>query len=120
MQFFSDRNLKQWRPLPYIVCWNIRVCRNQAIFSNKTYPPRVISCWVEIGVKEYSKVIPIKMPRSVGPLVIDKSKPWDYFDGACKQCDLGIGSLFFLHDQIVYKFKAHCGYGTNNMEKLLA
>lgn len=50
-------------------------------------------------------------------LCLDRSRPWAYFDGACRDMDalVGLGFALYLSDTHVFHFKANDDRGTNNL-----
>ena len=60
--------------------------------------------------------------RIITKEIIDKSKPWGFFDGSvagdAHLC--GTGGILFIKDDHYFTFKAGLGIGTNNLAELCA
>ena len=52
--------------------------------------------------------------REVGPLMIEKSRPWVFFDGAFQQQVMGLGFLIYISNVHKIQFKANLGARSNN------
>ena len=54
--------------------------------------------------------------------IIDKTKPWGFFDGFASgdPHTCGAGGIIFLKDDHYFTFKAWLGIGTNNLAELYA
>lgn len=67
----TDRTLKKWRDLPFIVSWGIWRDRNEALFQDKGIPSWTTILQVEACVKEYTFVPPQKNVRQVVSVIVD-------------------------------------------------
>lgn len=57
-------------------------------------------------------------PRIITPESIDKSFPWNYFDGSTQQIGCGGGVTLHMNELHFYKLKIRLGKGTNNYVEL--
>jgi len=62
------------------------------------------------------------MIQQVQVEVMDRTKPWDFFDGASQNNNLlcEVGTLLFLSKNHSYKLKMGLGPGTNNYDELVS
>lgn len=119
---YQNRSLHSYRTLPFLVFWGIWLTRNTPIFQNKLIPS--IQCTYQIHsifvhLKRFPKV---NIQRSITPLLIDKSHPWGFFDGASQVNSslYGVGGIIFFKPNHYISFSARLGNGTNNFVKIMA
>ena len=60
--------------------------------------------------------------RIISEEIIDKSKPWGFFDGSASGDPhlCGPGGILFIKDDHYFTLKAGLGIGTNNLAELCA
>lgn len=83
-------------------------------------PTWLIGHCVEQRFKEHLTLACLKVPRVVDILTVDITRPWAFFDGACRNHQVVLGFLLHLGQNHHYTFKANYGEGTNNKGELLA
>lgn len=68
--------------LPLLVIWGVWLAWNNLIFQDKPCTPEV-TCVMALGIyKSFPLHIRVERQRVSLDIVIDKSKPWGFFDGA--------------------------------------
>ena len=86
-----EKNTKQWwdnkavckfRAFPVLFVFTIWEARNRAIFKNIWTPINISSALLLQKVQEHRIAPKIGKLRTATALVIDKSTPWEFFDGA--------------------------------------
>lgn len=99
-KFFTNRVVKSWMSLPFIVSWSIWQSNNMVVFQKKIIPPLITSYMAQVSIKEHIALLTKTTSRIIGLLEIDKSKPWAFFDGASQDraSRCGLGFLFNLND----------------------
>jgi hypothetical protein len=79
--WFQKKKLNFFRTIPCLTIWGIWSTRNARIFEGKQIPTFQVYnqiCGLFHGCKSTSKM---RQPEQVDDLYIDKSLPWDFFDG---------------------------------------
>lgn len=59
-----------------------------------------------------------KQSQNIITGTIDKSIPWDYFDGSSQQQGCGGGAILYLNDEHYYNISTGLGRDTNNYSEL--
>ena len=117
-KWYVDRALKKWRFLPFLTLWGILISCNYITFEEKLFPyfQTVLEIWTL--VLYFTFIDPQKIPRVILKMVtLDKSRPWAFFNGACKvrESVVVLGSIVYLSESHYFRVKANCGRGTNNL-----
>jgi len=104
--------------LPLLVCWELWIARNQAIFNLR--PPHwpTILHHTIVDFDLIPDVVSSAPPRILRLEIIDKSKPWAYFDGSAQDVGCGGGAILYLNESHCFKIQINLGRGTNNFAEL--
>ena len=78
------RSNQQQRKLPLLVLWGVWLARNQAIFKDVFCTPAITSTMTVGLYNSFPEHIRAGRDRRIITLDIDKSLPWDFFDGAAQ------------------------------------
>ena len=110
------------RSLPIIVFWFIWKSRNRCCFDNQNTSPAQVAAFSLGLLSSYPLDTSVLKTRIITEEVIDKTKPWGFFDGSTsgKPQVCGAGGILFLKDDHYITFKAGLGVGTNNYAELFA
>jgi ribonuclease HI len=113
---------KKIKALPLIVCWGIWLARNSVIFKDKPTLPDLIASQGLSILSHFPQEKDIPAICVYQPESIDKSRPWDFFDGASQNDNqsCGGGAVLYLSDNHFFKIKMGLGQGTNNYAELMA
>ena len=114
---FSRSKLKA---LPLIIIWGIWLARNGAIFENKACLPAITSAQSVGLYKALPEHIRAAEQRRNLNLVLDKSYPWGFFDGAAQDDLCGGGAYLYLSDSHFFSLTMGLGAGTNNYAELMS
>jgi ribonuclease HI len=105
--------------LPAIVCWNVWLARNAAIFDDKPPPIYLVTNLILNAVVRPHPTIARTKRRSITSLPFDKAIAW--FDGATQldgsRC--GAGGHISINAQTSYRWTLNGGQGTNTKAELL-
>lgn len=104
--------------MPLLVCWSLWISRNQSIFNHKSphWPAILLHTFVDYDLlPEEDSNTP---PHIIKPEIIDKSKPWAYFDGSAQEVGCGGGAILYLNETPCFKIQRSLGRGTNNYVEL--
>jgi len=107
------------RNLPLLISWEIWIARNEIIFTQKfphwpSIHNRIIADYHLIPEKSQKN-----QQRIVETEVINKSIPWDFFDGSTQEIGCGGGAILYLSETHSFKIQMGLGRGTNNYAKLI-
>ena len=114
-------NLKgKYRSLPFFLMWEVWLGRNKLIFENVPFQiPRIFSAilkWIEdrpMTIKPITDFCIRIRPHEV-------AIPSVYFDGACREGDMGCGSWIKLSQRERIHIHWNGGQGTNNKAEVIA
>jgi len=120
--WISVRDTVNIRALPCIITWGIWMARNKIIFEDKWTEPDIVAAQCMGILQAFPQVNPKQNPRNIGDLVIDKSIPWAFFDGAAQGNPLicGGGGIIFRGDSNYYCSRTGLGMGSNNCAEFMA
>ena len=94
----------------------------QCCFDNLTTSSAQVSAFSLGLLSSYPLDTAVLNIRIITEEVIDKTKPWGFFDGSAsgnpQVC--GVGGILFLKDDHYFTFKVGLGVGTNNLAELFA
>ena len=111
---------KQFKILPLLVIWGIWLARNKAIFKDTSSTPAITGA---LAVGFYNSFpVHIRAAREQRQLDvdIDRSKPWDFFDGATQNNLCGGGTVLHLSESHFFVMSMGLGGGTNNFAELMS
>lgn len=113
----QKRELKAYRAIPCLVLWGIWLAHNDSLFNGIQKPTFQVFSQVNGLFNGDCKMDQKgRIPRQVGELMIDKTIPWGFFDGAKQdpQNFCSFGGVLFLSEKHFFKFKAGLDSGKNN------
>jgi len=118
----SDGRTSKIRALPLIISWGIWVVRNRYIFEEKWTAPEAVAAQCIGILQHFPQESASKPRRTVGPLVLDQTKPWAFFDGAAQgtPSTCGGGGIIYWNDQRYMESRTGLGVGTNNYAEVMA
>ena len=116
-RFFSRSKLKS---LPLLITWGIWLARNGAIFKEKVSIPEIISAQVIGLYKALPEYIRAADQRRNLDLLIDKTHPWGFFDGAAQNEMCGGGAVLYLSETHYFTITMGLGPGSNNYAELMS
>lgn len=104
--------------MPLLAYWAIWIARNHSIFNLKDphWPSILLHTIADYDLLPEDEFI--APPRTIIPEIIDKSKPWAYFDGFAQEAGCGGEAILFLNDSHRSKIQINLGRGTNNFAEL--
>lgn len=96
------------------------MARNRAVFQDKPSTPELVAhnCTNILSYFPQKKNPPV--PRIISEEVINKQKPWAYFDGASQNEDCRGGAILHMTENHHYKIQMGVGGGSNNFPELCA
>jgi len=102
-----------------IVSWHIWICRNNIIFQGKQLVwtqiiPKICKSYLEIPEETQ-----VTRTRHITLEVIDRGKPWAYFDGAAQDQGCGSGIILHISESHYCHISLGLGNGTNNFAELM-
>jgi len=102
--------------------WGVCLAKNATIFKDSSTSPTHIAIHGLDILSHFPQKKNLPPPRAVWIEEVDKSKPWDFFDGATISSSQksGGGALLTLLDTHFFTLKIDLGKGTNNLAKLMA
>jgi hypothetical protein len=103
------------------VLWGIWLTRNKLIFEDKEAQLGRLAHHIRVSYGEGRKQPKNIVPRSLQEPIIDHTKPWGFFDGACQGTPgtCGVGAILYLDNANYFLLKYGAGLGTNNREETL-
>jgi len=123
LQFWiTDGRSEKYLALPLIITWGIWCARNRYIFDDKWTEPEMVAAHCLGTLQHFPQSTKAKPKRNLGQLVVDKSIPWAFFDGAAQgnPQSCGGGGIIFWNDHRFLVSRAGLGEGTNNYAELMA
>ena len=96
------------------------MARNGAIFNEKASIPEITSAQSVGLYKALPEHIRAAEQRRNMELVLDKTHPWGFFDGAAQNEMCGGGALLFLSDSHYFTITMGLGVGSNNYAELMS
>ena len=98
------------------------MARNRFIFEENWTKPATVATQCMGILQAYPQINPRLNPRIIGMLDIDKTSPWDFFDGAAQgnpsRC--GGGGIIFRDDNHFWCSRTSLGIGSNNYAEVMA
>ena len=96
------------------------MARNGAIFKEKVSIPEIISAQVIGLYKALPEYIRAADQRRNLDLLIDKTHPWGFFDGAAQNEMCGGGAVLYLSETHYFTITMGLGPGSNNYAELMS
>ena len=108
--------------MPILVFWFIWKSRNRSCFDNLDTSPAQVSAFSLGLLSSYPLDTATLKVKVITKEVIDKTKPWGFFDGSASGSPevCGAGGVLFLKDDNYFTFIAGLGEGSNNYAELFA
>ena len=108
--------------MPILVFWFIWKSRNRSCFDNLNTSLAQVSAFSLGLLSSYPLDTATLKVRIIIEEVIDKTKPWGFFDGSASGSPqvCGAGGILFLKYDHYFTFKAGLGEGSNNFTELYA
>jgi ribonuclease HI len=117
--WWENPSYKRYRLIPLLITWGVWLARNEAIFNEVTIAPGKTS----LNSLAIFSSFPSKgrtKNRLIKEVIIEKSSPWGFFDGASQQYTCGGGGLLYFSDTHYYTLTSGLGNGTNNYAELMS
>ena len=96
------------------------MARNQAIFKDASSIPAITGT-LSVGLfNSFPEHIRAVRERRSLALELDRSIPWDFFDGAAQNNLCGGGAVLYLTDSHFFVMSLGLGGGTNNFAELMS
>ena len=117
-----NKKVKSIRSLPIIVTWFIWKARNHSCFDDFIPSPAQVYASSLGLLSSYPQDNEVLKIRIITEEIINKTKPWGFFDGSASGDPhlCGAGGILFLKEYHFFTFKASLGIGTNNYAELYA
>jgi hypothetical protein len=94
--WLHDPRYRELKALPPILIWGIWLARNTTLFLDKaSVPEKTVAQSLSI-LSHFPQTKKGPSIQSFSPEQIDKSKPWDYFDGASQNQLCGVVSYYIF------------------------
>ena len=108
------------KALPLLVIWGIWIACNNLIFSEKCCTPELTATLASGILEAFPQHIRAKNQWNSLEVVIDKTVPWAFFDGAAQDNRCGGGAYMFMREGHFYKITMGLGEGINNFPELFS
>lgn len=110
----SLRENKLYQVLPLLIVWGVWLARNRAIFEDDIFPIEVFATQILVVYDLLLKDQRDNNNRILNPTVVDRSHPWEFFDGTSQGDTFGCGGGFVLHILETHLFSLKMGLGASS------
>jgi hypothetical protein len=118
--WWNNKDYKHLKSLPLLVIWGVWLARNSFIFKGLPLSHEISAANSIALLPSFSSQKTSPPTRRTQELVLDRTSPWGFFDGASQQALCGGGGLLYFSPTHYFILTSGLGSGTNNYAELMS